>query len=217
MNALSRFGLGSGGSEAVPATVNEAPAVVSATKVRSEMLAKLSAFEAEIRELNRAIYEAREGVADSALDDRARAMMAGVDLGADLPDLTVRLSDAIRGRDIAGRAARLAAEKLSEAREAATTALARAAAPRHREMVRRIARALAELSDASEAEAAFHREMREGGAGSTGITPVMSYPYLLCGPIDQHGSPSFTWLAAARRDGFVDADEDSRKIGRGRA
>jgi hypothetical protein len=198
--------------EAAPATVNALPAVAAAAARLTDLQAKRKGLEQEVSTLQRAVYEATTGSQADDLEAEAQALAAGREAVVDQPDLAVRLRTTRRHLDVAWRAETIARDVLNAARAEASLVVNRAARPHHRVLVRRIARALAELSDAAEAEAAFRQELQRGGAAMTDLIPVMAYPHLMCGPIDSYGSPSFTWLATAARLGFVDRGENPRTM-----
>jgi hypothetical protein len=87
-----------------------------------------------------------------------------------------------------------------------------AARPAHQAAVSRIARAIAELSAASAAEARLRRDLQEGGAvGVETALPSMAYPERLLGDWRVYGTPAAIWLETARRLGFVGASEDPER------
>jgi hypothetical protein len=200
----------------VPATVNEDPTVMAASIRFRELRDQWIMAETEIGQLQRAIFEGKQRREEAAasFDAAARLVVAGGEVHMDSLDLATELRSAQHRLAILQRAKVMAKENFDTAREEISLIVNRAAAHRHRAAVRRIARAVAELSDASAAEAAFRQELLAGGAVASEIVPAMAYPPGWVGSIDDQNSPSFTWMANAKRRGFIGEREDVRALDR---
>ena len=186
-----------------------AEAKESYRRVREER----DALEAQIRADRLQLSRAAAKEADDHLNGAAIALLSGAPVSVASASLTERIRVSEERLAVVARAEQIARGMLRELREERSSQLCAAAVPEHRKLVRRIARALADLAAASNAERAFRDGLASRGVLLNDcILPSMAFPDRLAGDPERLGTPANAWLRTARLAGHVGERESPALI-----
>lgn len=178
---------------------------------------RLRTLDCEIDDLNSRIDAERVRLALEREEKDIQSVLEGGDINIET-EPERRLASVRYERDIVVKALTVTIFELDAVKQRRARELAELLRPAHRAAVRRVAKALIELSEANAAEVQIHNTLRTNDLGASRITgwrdllPTMSYRAGAPGDWKAHYSPAQIWLREARQQGFLAETEDPRAM-----